>query len=220
MNLLPDLLRNFDRGPTTIFRGHADSSWQAIPSIGRSFSGDWEKVLDKEKAILEEFKNRSIASLSVTPKSDIDWLCLMQHHGCPTRLLDYTLNPLIAIYFASDPTIEADGEVIIAKYKRSEASVPNDGLFDIEFPFAYHPPHITERIVGQAGCFVCSATPNRELVGSEQKGIKIPAGHKIRLRKELSVLGISYSSIFPGLDGICGDLRDTIESDLELEDLF
>lgn len=220
MKLVPEFLKQIERGPATIFRGHADSSWKAVPSIGRNFSKDWATVLDKEKAILQEFKNRSIAFLQVTPKTDIDWLCLMQHHGCPTRLLDYTLNPLIALFFASDPTVDNDGEVIVAKYKRSEVSVPDNGLFEIKDAFAYHPPHITNRISGQSGCFVCSAKPNSPLRSAGQKEITIPSKNKVRIRKELSILGISYSSIFPGLDGICEDLRDTIVSDLELEDLF
>jgi hypothetical protein len=97
MKYLPKILNQIQCLPKTIFRGHANSEWKLLPSIGRHFAGNWGDVLDREKQALDEFKTRSVPYLKISPKHDIEWLCLMQHYGCPTRLLDFTLNPLIAI---------------------------------------------------------------------------------------------------------------------------
>src|SRR5690242_4632855 len=103
MKLLPKLLTQIVPDENVIFRGHADSSWVLKPSIGRAFTGEWKRVAELEKRALAEFKKRSIPFIKYHPKSDIEWLCLMQHHGLATRLLDFTVNPLIAIFFATDP---------------------------------------------------------------------------------------------------------------------
>jgi hypothetical protein len=176
--------------------------------------GPWKDVLDREKQSLEDFKKRCIPYIKYQPKSDIEWLCLMQHHGLSTRLLDFTTNPLIALFFASDPTSNSDGELIVAKYGRSYENVSDDNLFDRQHNFAYHPPHITERIIGQQGCFVYSRVPNRNLSDKQIDKIKIPERNKFIIRNELSKLGISYALLFPSIDGICRDLNEALEWDL------
>jgi len=203
----------------TIYRGHADRRWELKPSIGRHYSGKWSEVLEYEVKILETFKKKSVPYIKYNPKSDIEWLCLMQHHGCATRLLDFTSNPLIALFFASDPVEKADGKVVIAKYGRTYEKVNDDNLFERSNSFAYYPPHITERIVGQSGCFVYSKTPNKELSGKQIETITVPMLKKYQIRLELKSLGISHSSLFPGMDGVCKDLNDALIKDLFNEEL-
>jgi len=219
MKTIPKLLECIEPDKNNFFRGHADKSWQLLPSIGRYFSQAWSQVKEREKSSLEEFKRRSLPYLQLTPKSDIEWLCLMQHHGCPTRLLDFTTNPLIALFFAADPTVEADGELVIVRYGRPFENVVDKDLFDRSNAFVYHPPHITTRIIGQSGCFVFSPNPNEPL-RKRKKRVAITKNLKTAVRRELSMLGISHSSLFPGVDGVCQDLRDALVSDLEFEEIF
>lgn len=203
-----------------IYRGHADIDWKLLPSIGRHFSGAWDKVSELERKALENFKKKSIPFLKYSPKSDIEWLCLMQHHGCATRLLDFTTNPLIAIFFATDPIVESDGEIIIAEYGRSYENVSNDNLFKRKNNFAYFPPHITERIIGQFGCFVYSCDPPNPLDEKQLHKIRIEQDKKYIIRAELKTIGISQSTLFPGLDGICKDINDSLVVELMLSELL
>ena len=220
MKRVPNILNKISLGDNTIYRGHANNSWELKPSIGRHYTSKWSEVTDWEIKSLSEFKKCSVPYLKSIPNTDIEWLCLMQHYGCATRLLDFTSNPLIALFFASDPSEKNDGEVVIAKYKSIYETVSNEDLFMKSNSFAYYPPHITERIVGQSGCFIYANTPNLPLSGKQIKNIIIPKEHKFQIRNELKSLGISYSSLFPSLDGICQDLNDKLIRNLQMDELF
>jgi hypothetical protein len=218
MKLIPEILNSIELGNQTIFRGHADFSWELKPSIGRHYSGDWGNVTEREQKALESFERRSVPHLRTKPSSKIEWLSLMQHHGCATRLLDFTTNPLIALFFASETLNKVDGALISAKYKNLYNPERADKLFEEQKNFVYHPPHITERIIGQSGCFVCCAKPNAPLDSKQCSTIRIKTSDKPQIREELKFLDVTYAALFPGIDGICRDLRDSLVNDLEIED--
>lgn len=83
-----------EEGAEIFYRGHADESWDLLPSIFRV-----DKGLENEHLLFRDMVAHMPQSFSEC-KSALDYLVQMQHYGLPTRLLDVTINPLIALYFA------------------------------------------------------------------------------------------------------------------------
>ena len=102
------------------FRGQQDSSW---PNVAGIFRPDLKELLKNEKRAVREL-------ISVQPhefasdETMFDKLVRMQHFGLPTRLLDVSLNALVALYFATDP-----GAI---------GGIPSDGMVTA---FAIQPEH-------------------------------------------------------------------------------
>src|SRR5687767_3969320 len=99
VDTLLQLVTRLHRGPRRQlwYRGHADASWQLVPSVFRRRDSS-----DAEPVLIEHFVRAAPIRYAHCPaKNDrAAWLQLMQHYRLPTRLLDWTQSPLVALFFA------------------------------------------------------------------------------------------------------------------------
>jgi hypothetical protein len=81
-------------GAPVWFRGQSNSDWSLVPRLMRM------DPIPSESYYLNRFKQDASIILDRQPKTEFEWLFLMQHYGVPTRLLDWSESPLTALYFA------------------------------------------------------------------------------------------------------------------------
>lgn len=99
------------------FRGHSRTVGRLVP---RLFRPEYRDPLitvfrpDLEMSTIEAFKRHApiLSDLRLPADNDrLGWLCVMQHYRTPTRLLDWTENALVALYFAVSADGSEDGEL-------------------------------------------------------------------------------------------------------------
>ena len=98
-----------------LYRGHSHAAlFKLLPSVLRE-----QKLADAEHIILRELVASHPAEFA-PDSTTLDQLVRVQHYSLPTRLLDATWNPLVALYFASKGHEEQTGEVIVFRIKKDQ----------------------------------------------------------------------------------------------------
>lgn len=214
-------------GPELVFRGVTDKNHSLTPSIGRHArenTGDDISTLEDE--LMTEFKRLSVPELESTPSNDLEWLFLAQHYGLPTRLLDWSTNPLVALFFAVEKDDDKDGAIYMvprmvtdqyelfdfrtADYtterKKAPASIfaiqPDQGRV-----IFIRPKYKDRRYQNQKSVFSCPQDPYTPLQLDGMIRIDFDKHLKSRLRERLKKMGVSASFIYPGLDGIAAEVK-------------
>lgn len=114
-----------DPAEEIFYRGHSDFDYLLAPSLLRRNENGSYKYLPREEIMVRELLSVQDAQFS-NDRSMLDKLVRMQHFGLPTRLLDVSSNPLVALYFCCATTKkdslggEKDGEVIILRSPRDD----------------------------------------------------------------------------------------------------
>lgn len=186
-----------------VYRGQRVIEWPLQPRIGRYKRVRSKTVVHEERTVLRMFKERAVPHLSVFPANDWDWLALAQHHGLPTRLLDWSRNPLVAAYFAVEDEHDSDS-VVYAFRDKTHVDVAQWGdPFSRSEIDRFLPPHVSPRIIAQNGMFTAHPDPSLDM-RLHPKVWKFVIRHPFR-RKLKSILykyGVHRASLFPDLDGI------------------
>jgi hypothetical protein len=192
-----------------LFRGQASAEWELLPKAGRP---GYYLPKNRDLGRFYDWTNKAVAYTSL-PVHFLDQLALAQHHGLATRLLDWSLNPLVACFFACAEQLDKDGAVWI--FEQVDTLLRHDILREnVESFDAVHgflPRANFPRILNQKGVFTvhCDAARAIEVRPSrlhpEQPNlvcIRIPANLKLEIIKLLEDYGIDRSFLFPGLDGL------------------
>lgn len=97
--------------------------------------------------MLDAFKRRARPYIDQIPQNDFEWMFVAQHHGLPTRLLDWSTSPLVALYFAvaNAPTCTGDGKRICEEFLDPEESDARDDGLAV---FVIDPKAINKEVVG------------------------------------------------------------------------
>lgn len=200
MDLLRHVQRNGDG--TVIFRGVKSAEYELVPKVGRRQKLGKPLSVTAEKYILSLFKQRSRGLLVNYPMDEWEWLSIAEHHGLPTRLLDWTRNPLVAAYFAVAE--EHNGDSAVYSYRSSKylSMEKHPDPFKVDRVARVIPSHLTPRITVQVGLFTIHPEPAEPFESPAVRKLIIPNDKRRSIKRELSRLGINASSLFPDLDGI------------------
>lgn len=205
-----------------VFRGQR-KYWPLLPSLSRNNHPD--KILAIERKLLQSFKKEGKICLHTVPETDWDWLVVGQHHGLPTRILDWSYIPYVALWFALRKHAHDDSEPEVWVLKPSKDDIienlqksrPFQGnrtkLFNTDFKI----PRIRE----QDGCFTLFKYIEKSSIGF------VPLEENTRLRKRIERIriakyaapiildqiekkGIKESIMFPNIDEVARSIRDKV----------
>lgn len=145
------------------YRGESNNNYLLKPKVGR-----FNYNLEDEINMLEHFKRRS--NMFVKANNDLEWLAIAQHHGLPTRLLDWTSNPLVACFFAINSLSNNTARIYCLDNCENEYLDldKEKSPFYVENIKIVHSPIVTNRIELQKGLFSIHPFPNKPvLIGSK-----------------------------------------------------
>jgi len=201
-----------------LFRGQPND-WTLIPKLARlKLRGD---IFNIERLIIKEFERTSLPLSEFQPKDEWDLLSLAQHHGLPTRLLDWTYSALVALWFAVKdvPLNKSKYSVVwilIPEVEDFRTETERYGPLSNKITKIFRPKIISRRISAQLGAFtvhklnegghVISFENNKKFTKKLLK-IRIPAKHHPSIRHRLNILGVNSASVFPDIDGLCAHLQ-------------
>lgn len=105
INSMDFLIKSINKLPNNfLYRGQANANWGLQSSLERILHCNWidEEIGKFEDISIMQFKSKFhlYDKENIQPDSKLAWLSIMQHYGVPTRLLDFTESPYVALYFA------------------------------------------------------------------------------------------------------------------------
>ena len=204
---------------TTIYRGQR-KSYPLLPNICRA--GEPKELLENERALLTDFKREAPRCLQVVPENDWEWMVVAQHHGLNTRLLDWTFDPYVALWFALEKASESDSrpEVWVMNplkedvIEKPDSTRPFSGTRTKIFKSNFNIPRLKE----QKGCFVLF----KHIEKSQRGFVAIEKNKQLRKRiarvriqvhvvnqimEQLNAMGYTKDRLYPNIDEVAKSVQ-------------
>ena len=190
-----------------MYRGHPSVDYKLIPSIFRMYKKEGDKneyykypLIEENEMYMHFIKEAKSYIKNIDDNTNggyLEWLAYAQHFGVPTRLLDFTHNPLVALYFACSKEEKEDGAIWIfnlINYKNfhskilknepdvNENTTKSELIYEIiselknetfrcsKFPIHFIPYYLDERMSAQASSFLLwgeDERPFEEMINNE-----------------------------------------------------
>jgi hypothetical protein len=223
VNNLDELMKHVLSVPDyPLYRGLSNIEYPLIPRIGRADKEELarsfdNKLFEAEKTIVGQFKTAARPYLEHAPSNEWEWRCVMQHHGSPTRLMDWSMSPLVAAFFALRHVSQSGpskNPAVIYGIKCPDNLLSLDADVDpmthdkVEF---FPAPHISRRVTAQHSYFSYHPDPTTPFVTDDLLQIAIPPDAQEELEYLIQRLGFRETTMFPGLDTINDGLRKALK---------
>jgi hypothetical protein len=212
------------------FRGQESNAWRLVTSFHRCGRFDLRKYIQTDIPQLHAHLS-SLTSHQFNlsdPIENASFHSLVQHHGYPTPLLDWTLSPYIAVYFAfrkirkADQRSDAFARVFVHDMRDWYADIPALQMispaplhFTFLSPRAINNPRLVPQ---QALSSVTNVSDIENFIAWQEvrfkktylRVIDLPTSERGQIMQELAMMGITAGSLFPGLDGACEQIKEQL----------
>jgi hypothetical protein len=227
------------------FRGHRSAQQPLLNSLCRrltQYCPDLAQWPTREARALRIFRRKAHIYLGDRSglEDDLRCLAMMQHHGAPTRLLDFTKSPFVAAFFALEgadadaavyalntpalwratPTFDASLTRDLIDPRRSDNFARYFATNKLPILWCGEPLEMDRRLVAQSGLFV---VPGQIELTLEQilnnyatgesllKKIVLPLALRDDVMRALYRMNITYATLFPDLDGLARSIGYELE---------
>jgi hypothetical protein len=209
-------IEGLKNGASSLYRGQPVDE-PLLPAVARKLSD--KNLTRSEEAYLDEFRRRASAFCDTSKYDDWKLLALAQHNGAPTRLLDWSRNPLAALWFAVSTMSKKGGRAVVWRV----STVDRDFVSKAELkksPFAlsrtkfFEPDHVSSRILAQESYFsvhkywnsdnsgkYVALDKQKEFAGKLIKFV-VKKGREEEVMIQLDHLGLNFANLFPDLYGL------------------